>query len=202
MLFDYKLVNNVQDVVLDCMCKLVSDIEDEYKNLRRDEMMFIYLPSYMASELAAMLLNDDIGLYMSDDADIDLLEESDEDVLLTVIGNGELHVECARGLSGNFKDLYGSCLAYFYDGYSQKDLRKLTSICENIPVLVFGFEDEFCDEYEDEGFLDLYTDENDDIVGFHVYKETDEGFFGYEFYNSNGMDEDDIYGYLRTIGMM
>lgn len=202
MLFDYKSVNNVQDVVLDCMCKLVTDITDEYKNLRRDEMMFIYLPSYMASELSAMLLNEDIGLYMSDDADIDLLEENDEDILLRVIGSGELHVECARGFSGNFKDMYGSCLVYFYDGYSQKDLRKLTSIGENIPVLVFGFEDEFCDKYDDEGFLDLYTDENDDIVGFHAYRETDEGFFGYEFYSSNGMDEDDIRGILRTIGMV
>jgi hypothetical protein len=50
--------------------------------------------------------------------------------------------------------------------------------------------------------LDLITDENDDVVGFRAYRETDSGFFGYEYLNADGMDEDDIIGVLRKIGMI
>ena len=199
MLYKHESKNSVQDVVLECFCPLLKDIAEEYRKLRREEWLSIYIPSYMGKELVGMLLEDDLDLWVEKDSDMKLLNE-DTDVLITIREDGNLFVEEARGLSGNFKKASNnSPLVYFYDGYPHKSLRDFD---EDTNILCFGFVDEFEDEYDEEGILDLITDENDDVVGFRAYRETDEGFFGYEYYSSNGMDEDDIYETLRKVGMI
>lgn len=200
MLYNHKSKDSVQDVVLECFCPLVTDIAEEYYRLRMEEWLSIYIPSYMGKELVGMLLEDDLDLWVEEDSDMKLLNE-DADVLITIRNDGNLFVEEARGLSGKFKKVYtnDSPLVYFYDGYPHKSLRDFD---EDVKILCFGFTDDFCGEYEDEGILDLIVDKNDNVVGFQAYRETDEGFFGFEYYSSDGMDEDDILGYLKTIGMV
>lgn len=199
MLYKYKSEESTQDVILECMCPLVADLMENFNNLRRNESLRIYVPSYIGCKLVDMLDGED-SLWIHGESENYFLQENDTDVLISVFNDGMVFVENARGLDGEFKNPDDCALAYFYDGFSHKELRKFEEY--DCSILVFGFTDEFCDKYEDEGFLDLYTDENDDIVGFHAYKETDEGFFGYEYYSSDGMDEDDIYGILRKIGMV
>lgn len=199
MLFDYKSDENIQDFIFECFCPLIEDVVDEYNNLHRNESLSIYMPSDMATEFIGMLLEEDVNLWVHEDSENHLLH-TDTDVLITIFNDGMLFVENAKRLDDKFKSPTDSSLTYFYDEYKHKELKQLDD--GDTPILVYGFADDFCDEYEDIGYLDLITDENDDIVGFHAYKETDEGFFGYEFYNSNSMDEDDIYRYLKTIGMM
>ena len=198
MLYNHESKDSVQDVVLECFCPLLSDLAEEYHRLRPEEWLSIYIPSYMGKELVGMLLEDDLRLWVDEDAEMYLLDD-DTDVLITIREDGNLFVEEAKGLNGKFKKANPSPLVYFYDGYPHKSLRDFD---EDTNILCFGFVDEFEDEYDEEGILDLITDENDDVVGFRAYKETNEGFFGYEYYSSNGMDEDDIYGYLRKIGMV
>lgn len=201
MLYNHKSKDSVQDVVLECFCPLLKDIAEEYHRLRREEWLSIYIPSYMGKELVGMLLEDDLDLWVEKDSDMCLLNE-DTDVLITIREDGNLFVEEAKGLSGKFKKAYSddSPLVYFYDGYSHKSLRDFD---KDTNILCFGFVDEFEDEYDEEGILDLIVNENDDVIGFHAYQETDNGGFrGYSFYSSIGMDEDDIYGYLRKIGMV
>ena len=199
MLYEYKSENNIQDYIFECFCPLLEDVIDEYGSLRRNESLSIYMPSDMATEFVGMLLNEDVGLWVGEDSDNRLLYE-DTDVLISICNDGLLFIEEARCLNGRLKPPTDSPLVYFYDGYKYKELKELDD--GDTSILVYGFEDEFCDEYEDEGFLDLFTDENDDVVGFHAYRETDEGFFGYEFHSSDSMDEDDIYKILKTIGMV
>lgn len=199
MLYKHESKDSVQDVVLECFCPLLKDISEEYRKLRREEWLSIYIPSYMGKELVGMLLEDDLGLWVEEDSDMHLLNE-DTDVLITIRNDGNLFVEEARGLSGKFKKVSDdSPLVYFYDGYPHKSLRDFD---EDTNILCFGFVDEFEDKYEEEGILDLIVNEDDDIVGFRAYQETDEGFRGYSFYSSDGMDEDDIYETLRKIGMV
>lgn len=199
MLYEYKSDNNIQDYIFECFCPLLEDVIDEYSNLRRNESLSIYMPSDMATEFVGMLLNEDIGLWVSEESDNRLLHE-DTDVLISICDDGMLLIEEAKYLNGRLKPPADSPLVYFYDGYKYKELKELDD--GNTSILVYGFVDDFCDEYEDEGFLDLFTDENDDVVGFHAYRETDEGFFGYEFHSSDSMDEDDIYKILRKVGMI
>ena len=200
MLYNHKSKDLVQDVVLDNFCTLLSDISEEYHRLRREEWLSIYIPSYMGKELVGMLLDDDLDIWVDEDAEMYLLDDN-TDVLITIREDGNLFVEEARGLSGKFKKASDdSPLVYFYDGYPHKSLRDFD---EDTNILCFGFVDEFEDEYDEEGILDLIVNEDDDIVGFRAYRETDDGGFrGYSFYSSNGMNEDDIYGYLRKIWMV
>lgn len=199
MLYDYKSEESTQDVVLECLCSLAADLMENFNNLRRNESLRIYVPSYIGCELVGMLVSED-SLWIYGESENHFLQEDDTDVLISIFNDGMVFVENARELNGEFKNPDDCALSYFYDGFSHKELRKFEEY--DCSILVFGFTDDFCDEYEDEGFLDLITDENDNVVGFQVYRETDEGFFGYECYSSHGMDEDDILGYLKTIGMV
>jgi hypothetical protein len=198
MLYNHDSKDSVQDVVLECFCPLVENIVDEYYILREDENLALFLPAYMGKELVEMLLEDDLDLWVHEESEMNLLNE-DTDVLISIFDDGMLFVEEAKGLNGKFKRSPDSVLVYFYDGYPHKSLRDFD---EDTNILCFGFVDEFEDEYDEEGILDLITDENDDVVGFRAYRETDSGFFGYEYLNTDGMDEDDIIGVLRKIGMM
>jgi hypothetical protein len=198
MLYDYRLKDSVQDVVLECFCPLLKDIVEEYHRLRVEEWLSIYVPSYMGKELVGMLLEDDLDIWVDEDTEMYLLDD-DTDVLITIREDGNLFVEEARGLNGKFKKANPSPLVYFYDGYPHKSLRDFD---EDTNILCFGFVDEFEDEYDEEGILDLITDENDDVVGFRAYRETDEGFVGYECIRNYSMDEDDIYKTLRKVGLI
>lgn len=198
MLYNHKSKDSVQDVVLECFCPLIESITEEYYRLREDENLALFVPSYMGKELVGMLLEDDLDLWVHEESEMYLLDE-DTDICISIFDDGMLFVEEAKGLDGKFKRSPDSALVYFYDGYPHKSLRDFD---EDTNILCFGFVDEFEDEYDEEGILDLITDENDDIVGFRAYQETDNGFKGYSFYSSNGMNEDDIYGYLRKIGMV
>ena len=51
MIYDYKSKSTVQDVILDSIEKLTSDIEDEFSSLRRYQYLIIYSPAFLAREI-------------------------------------------------------------------------------------------------------------------------------------------------------
>ena len=143
MIYDYKSDKIVQDVVLDSICELLKDIEDEYKILHRDEYLFVYAPSYIVKKIITKLLAD-MDTFVHEESYTDLLDEDDNDVLLTIANDGMLFVENARKENNQLKSPNGCSLAYVYDEFSNKDVDLLSF--EGESVLVFGFNESVLDK--------------------------------------------------------
>lgn len=144
MIYNHKSEENVQDVILECVCPLIEDITDEFDMLRRYDALHLYLPSWLAREIVGRILDEIDGLWVHEEAHTELLCKDDNEVIITIAYDGMVFIEEARGTKGQLKDGDG-VVNYVYDGFKQKDIEKLTS--DDCPVLVFGFEE---DEIEDE----------------------------------------------------
>lgn len=142
MLYDYKSDELIQDVVVECLCPVVADIIDEYSTLRRDEYILMYVPAYLAVEIMNRFLEDVEESYIDSDADIGLLTDDDNEVILTFSADGTVYVEEARGCH-HIKDAEGSALAYVYDDFLMDDVKIICN--DENSVLVFGFEDDDCE---------------------------------------------------------
>lgn len=141
MLYDYKSEELTQEVYIQCICPLCDDIIDECSTLRRYENLSIYAPSYIAREILGRLLDEIEDLWVGADSENELLYSDDNDVVITIANDGMVFVEEAR-YDGVIKSNEDSCLTYFYDGFSKKDLDTLEENAESI--LVFGFEEDTC----------------------------------------------------------
>ena len=145
MFYDHKSDEIVQDIITECFCPVLDDIDDEYSNLRRGEFLTIYVPSYVASELLLRILDELENVWMNEESHTELLTQNNTDVLITIAYDGMVFVEPARGKNG--KMIYSeSVLSYVYDSFSSKDVEWLAS--EGESILVFGLEDE-CDDVDD-----------------------------------------------------
>ena len=144
MLYDYKSKSTVQDVILDSIEKLTSDIEDEFASLRRYQYLIIYSPAFLAREIIGEILDDEDDTWVNEDAHFELLHDDENEVLITLAYDGMLFIEEARGDKKEIKISDFSVLTYVYDGLSKRDVDYLTS--EGESVLVFGFNDGVLDD--------------------------------------------------------
>ena len=144
MLYDYKSKSTVQDVILDSIEKLTSDIEDEFSSLRRYQYLIIYSPAFLAREIISEILDDEDDTWVNEDANFELLHDDDNEVLITLAYDGMIFIEEARSRYGTLVSLEGCSLSYVYDGFSKRDVDCLTS--EGESVLVFGFDDGVLDD--------------------------------------------------------
>lgn len=143
MIYNHKSEENVQDVVLECICHLIEDVVDEFDMLRRYDALHLYLPSWLAREIVGRILDEIDGLWVHEESYTELLCKDDNEVIITIAYDGMVFIEEARGTKGQLKDGDG-VVNYVYDGFKQKDIEKLTS--DDCPVLVFGFEEEEIEE--------------------------------------------------------
>lgn len=171
MIYDYKSDETVQDIILECYCPLIEDIANEYSTLRRYENLSIYAPSYIAREILGRILDEIDDVWVHEESRSELLYKNDNEVIVTIAGDGMIFVENARGENGKLKCNYDCALTYVYDGFTKEDVDALSENDDSI--LVFGFdEDVFEDEYEDdEGAEDeeLEYDEDDESETEHTY---------------------------------
>ena len=145
MIYNHKSEENVQDIILDSIAKLTDDIESEYDLLRRYDCLIIYSPAFLAREILGMILDDVDDVWVHEDAHLELLNDDDNEVLITFAYDGMIFVEEAR-YDENLKNNDSCALTYIYDGFSKKDIDYLSSDGES--VLVFGFDDDVLDEFE------------------------------------------------------
>ena len=181
MIYNYRNDELVQDVILEDLADLADDIIEEYVGLRRFDYLAVYAPVYIVSDLLPMLINNDVDLYVNDESEFDILEDSDNVVILSINHDGNMFVEDVNGLHRIKQS--DAVLTYYYDELSQSDL-KLLSEHENKSILVFGFENEF--ENDDENF-EMYVSVDDEGVphGFSAtwVDECDEGCSCYQSYS-------------------
>ena len=197
MLYDYKSDELIQDVVVECLCPVVADIIDEYSTLRRDEYILMYVPAYLAVEIMNRFLEEVEESYIDSDADIGLLTDDDNEVILTFSADGTVYVEEARSCH-HIKDAEGSALAYVYDDFLMDDVKIICN--DENSVLVFGFEDDFELNIDDDTLVEVAVDDEGEIHGFNVSKNDDNSEYSCTFYSSDGMDEDTLLAMLKIIG--
>ncbi len=149
MFYNFKSDELIQDIILDNLRSLISDIKDEYYNLHRYETLAIYAPSYIAKEILSRILendkeNDESEFWVHEDSDVFLLYNDYEEVVITIGYDGMISVESARTNDGRILRSE-SVLSYVYDELPQKDVKKISN--NEFSVLVFGFKDE-CEDTE------------------------------------------------------
>ena len=145
MIYNHKSEENVQDVILECVCPLIEDIADEFDMLRRYDALHLYLPSWLAREIVGRILDEIEGLWVHGEAHTELLCKDDNEVIITISVDGMVFIEEARGNSGQLK--YGDGVVnYVYDGFKQKEIEKLAS--DDCPILIFGFDEEVNEDEE------------------------------------------------------
>ena len=144
MIYNHKSEETVQDVILECLCPLITDIADEYSTLRRYENLSIYAPSYVAREIIARMLDEVEDVWVHAESENELLYNDENEVVITIGSDGMIFVESARVESGQLKDNDDCPLTYIYDGFGKKDIDVLSASGESI--LIFGFEE---DDIED-----------------------------------------------------
>ena len=188
MLYDYKNDDLVQDVVLESVEDIVDDIVEEYVGLRRNDYLSVYVPVKIATKILYILMDERLdSLYINDEAELELLEDNSNVVIITIGFDGSVYVEEAYGYE-NIKHT-DAVLTYFYDGLSQKDLEVVKELneycdCAEHSILVFGFEE---DEFEDELDMEVMVATDDDGVphGFSAtwVDECEEGCSCYQSYS-------------------
>ena len=142
MLYDYKSDELIQEVYVVCICPIVDDLIDEISTLRRYDNLSIYAPSYIVREILGRLFDEMDDLWVHEDSESVLLHNNDNEVVVTIGYDGMVFIEDAK-VDGVIKSNEDSCLTYFYDGLSKKDLDILEENAESI--LLFGFEDDDCE---------------------------------------------------------
>lgn len=170
MIYDYKSKSTVQDVILDSIEKLTSDIEDEFASLRRYQYLIIYSPAFLAREIIGEILDDEDDAWVNEESHFELLHDDDNEVLVTLAYDGMIFIEEARSDKGELKISDFSALTYVYDGFSKRDVDCLTS--EGESVLVFGFDDDD-EEYTVDG-IKTTKEEFDKYVDKHINNDPDD----------------------------
>lgn len=159
MLYDYKNDDLVQDVILESVEDIVDDIVEEYVGLRRNDYLTVYAPADIAGKILYLLMNEELdSLYVDEEAELDLLEDDENVVIITINYDGCVFVEEAYGY--NRIKHSEAALTYFYDGIPRKDLLELSSEEED-SILVFGFEE---DEFENELDMEVMVSVDKDGV--------------------------------------
>lgn len=183
MLYDYKSEEVTQEVFVRCLCPIVDDLIDEISTLRRYDNLSIYAPSYIVREILGRLFDEMDDLWVHEDSESVLLHNNDNEVVVTIGYDGMVFIEDAK-VDGVIKSNEDSCLTYFYDGLSKKDLDILEENAESI--LLFGFEDDDCEgcKSEDEN-TELSIESDGDMHGFSVNRSDENGSSSYSFYSTN-----------------
>lgn len=182
MLYDYRNDDLVQDIVLESVEDIVDDIVEEYVGLRRNDYLTVYAPADIAGKILYLLMNEELdSLCVDEEAELDLLEDDENVVIITINHDGCVFVEEAYGY--NHIKHSEAALTYFYDGIPRKDLLELSSKEED-SILVFGFEE---DEFEDELDMEVMVSVDKDGVphGFSAtwVDECEEGCTCYQSYS-------------------
>lgn len=219
MIYDYKSDEKIQYVLFECFCPLLEDVKDEFDNLRRDKFLSLFVPAWAGKEILFRILEEIDGTYVDPESNIDVLLEDDNEVLISLNYDGSLFVMQARGKNGNLLRSFDMTLNYVYDGFKEKDVKKLAESDEFI--LVFGFEneDDLCEEPFEETTLnvpkcnipdeccsvynadmEIKTDDNGDMHGFTVTESGDGYQSYYSFYSTEKLDMDGTMKILKVFG--
>lgn len=188
MIYDYKNDELVQDVTLENYTDIVDDIVEEYVGLRRNDYLAVYAPVNIAAKILYLLMDEELdSLYIDEEAELELLEDDSNVVIITIGFDGSVDVEEAYGYE-NIKHT-DAVLTYFYDGLPQNDLEAIKELneccdCAEHSILVFGFEE---DEFKDELDMEVMISTDDDGVphGFSAtwVDECEEGCSCYQSYS-------------------
>lgn len=181
MLYDYKSDELIQEVYVVCICPIVDDLIDEISTLRRYDNLSIYAPSYIVREILGRLFDEMDDLWVHEDSESVLLHNNDNEVVVTIGYDGMVFIEDAK-VDGVIKSNEDSCLTYFYDGLSKKDLDILEENAESI--LLFGFEDDDCEGCKSED-NELNVESDGDMHGFSVNRSDENGYSSYSFYSTD-----------------
>lgn len=139
MIYNNKSDQMVQDKILKYFCSITNDIEDEYYRLRRNESLSLYLTTLIAKGILSKLLQSNIeNLTIYEGSNFELLNDDENEIIVTIAYDGMLFIESARSNLGNLKPSE-SHLTYIYDSFRSKDVKWLAN--NNRNILVFGFEE-------------------------------------------------------------
>lgn len=217
MIYDYKSDERIQCAIFECFCPLMEDIKDEFDNLRRDTFLNIFAPAWIGREIFSRINEEIDESYIDSESDLSVLEDDNNEVNISLNNDGNLFVMQARGNNGNLLRSFDMALNYVYDGFKEKDVKKLSESDEFI--LVFGFEDEdtFCDEPTEETLLnvpkydipdefctnnnmEIKMDTDGDMHGFTVTESGDGYQSYYSFYSTEKLDMDGTMKILKALG--
>lgn len=161
MIYDYREVENIQDVIFEDDFDLLEDIDDEVSHLHRYESIAIFTHAPIARDILGALLEEYDGYFVHADSENNLLYYDENKILITIGHDGCIIVENPRSDKGELKrGDFG--LVYIEDSYSNKEAQEYSDGTNSI--LVFGLDDED-DECECDGDCDhceLISDEEFD----------------------------------------
>lgn len=195
MIYNYKADETVQDVILECLCPLLEDISDEYSTLRRENSIQIYAPSFIAKEIVYKILEEIEDVWVNEESHNKLLYKDNNEVIITIASDGMIFIEAARGNNNELKHSDG-VLNYIYDGFTQKDIEKLSAKGDSI--LIFGFNED--NQKEDKTLVKYSEDKAGNTHGFTASKTNENGYYSYSFYTSDKLDKKEIHEILNTMG--
>lgn len=144
MIYNHKSEDIIQDIVTENIYPIIEDIESEYMGFRRNEALYIYVPSNIAREILSELLEDLDDVYVDADSKNELLYDDKNKVLITLAYDGMIFIEDAYG-EHNLKDADAE-MNYVHDSFPAKEVKNMSRNCS--PILVFGTNEdaEDCDK--------------------------------------------------------
>lgn len=204
MIYDYKSDETIQDVITECLCPIIEDLVDEYSMLHRNDSLIIYAPSYIAREILVRFLEETEETWINEYSCNALLDNDNNEVIITIACDGMLFVETARGTNGKLK-VSDASLSYVYDSFSKNDIDYLSYNGDSI--LIFGLEDECEEDINDRNKLDQpgksveYSKDNSgNLHGFTVSKSDGNSWTSYSVYTTDKLSKADIQSLLQEAG--
>lgn len=186
MFYNYKSKDMVQDVITECLCPIVDDIEDEYSMLRRWDYLVVYAPVPVVKIILSQLIEDIDELVFHEESDFDLLDDDKNDVTVSLNNEGEVFIGAAR--SDKILSSPDAALLYVYDSFKKNEIEELA---ETAPVLIFGLEDEdaiLADEPE--GNFEVAKDSDGDMHGFtQSWTDGKGGYYSRSFYSTDKLTD-------------
>lgn len=175
MYYDYKDDDNVQDIIVPSYHNIVNDIVDGYYGLHRYEALFVYAPSYVVEDIMGNLLECFDEFWTEECSDTYLLQEKNNNVILSVGNDGSLIVE---NMISPYGKIYGTedvaALVYVYDGLKKSIVDEITQKSDS--CLIFGYcENDIscCNCKNNKCNCDYNDDEADYSQEYHIDSEND-----------------------------
>jgi hypothetical protein len=165
MLYKYKDLHPVQDVVVDSISTVIDDIAEVQSGIMPWECVSLFVPSYIAKEIVSELLFRYRGFHINGMSNNYLLCEEDKDVIVLIFDNGGISVESTLlKRLGN----YDSHIVYIYDEYTKSIIDDLIKDNDIRRALIFGFKEASLDgEKYDYSVKDSLDGVNDVTSGYN-----------------------------------
>jgi hypothetical protein len=165
MLYNYKDLHPVQDVVVDSISTVIDDIVEMHDGLMPWESISLYIPSYLAKEIVSELIFKYMGFYTTIVSNNYMLCEEDTDVVVSIYDTGGIYVKgTLSGISGS----NDSHIVYIYDEYTKSIIDGWIKDNDIRRALIFGFKEASLDgEKYDYSVKDSLDGVNDVTSGYN-----------------------------------